>query len=98
MAGKINCKLELPGSITTLLGIHSIEVEAATLSAALEASYQHTPALRALLTDESGAFREHVLCFHRSASGSVNTRWMESLDVPLAVGDSVLIMQAVSGG
>ena len=91
-------RIDLPGVITTLLGVENVEVEATTLAAALEASYVAQPALRSLLTDEAGAFREHVLCFHQTPSGSTNTRWLESLDVPLAAGDSILIMQAVSGG
>jgi molybdopterin converting factor small subunit len=35
-----------------------------------------------------------VLCFHNRT----NTRWLQSLDVPVAEGDTLTILQAVSGG
>jgi hypothetical protein len=38
--------------------------------------------------------RRHVLCFHNQE----NTRWFESLDRPVATGDVIMIIQAVSGG
>lgn len=98
MGKAISCTIELPGSLTVLLKVTSITVQASTLSGALDAAYEQQPALRSLLTDEAGAFREHVLCFHRTSEGSVNTRWMKSMTVPLVDGDSILIMQAVSGG
>ncbi len=84
--------------ITVLLGIRSVEVTASTLAGALQAAYEKEPALRQLLMDESGSFREHVLCYHRTAQGAASTRWMATLNVPLTLGDSILIMQAVSGG
>jgi len=52
------------------------------------------PALQVHLFDESSRLRRHVLCFHNQE----NTRWFESLDRPVATGDVILIIQAVSGG
>ena len=65
-----------------------------TLRDALEALFDELPALRGLLLDERGAFREHVLCFHNGRS----TRWMSGLGGPVADGDTVRLLQAVSGG
>ena len=87
--------IELP----SLLGIavdgdRSITVDADSLIAALKMLVERYPALQVHLFDESGGFREHVLCFHNQT----NTRWLESIDVPLAEGDTITILQAVSGG
>ena len=46
------------------------------------------------LFDETASLRPHVLCFHNET----NTRWLDSMAVPLADGDTVTILQAVSGG
>ncbi len=69
-------------------------VEARTLRGALDALVGRHPRLRVHLFDERGAFRQHVLCFHNRT----NTRWLESLDVPVAEGDTITFLQAVSGG
>ena len=85
----------LPRLLAAFIGdVTKVEVEADTLRGALEALLRRYPLLRVHLFDESGAFRRHVLCFHNEE----NTRWLESLDHPLATGDVVTIMQAVSGG
>lgn len=75
-------------------GALDVRVEAATLAGALDALVAAHPALKPHLYDESGGFRRHVLCFHNRT----NTRWLERLDVPVAAGDVVTVMQAVSGG
>ena len=87
--------IELP----SLLGIavdgdRSVDVDADSLTAALQKLIERYPALEVHLFDETGDFREHVLCFHNQT----NTRWLESIDVPLAEGDTITILQAVSGG
>ncbi len=75
-------------------GARTLKVEADTLAGALDELVRQYPALKVHLFDESGAFRPHVLCFHNEQS----TRWLGSLDRPLAAGDVITIMQAVSGG
>jgi molybdopterin converting factor small subunit len=75
-------------------GQRVIEVQATTVADAITALTERHPELGVHLFDETGGFREHVLCFHNEA----NTRWMESLDAPVSDGDTVTIMQAVSGG
>jgi molybdopterin converting factor small subunit len=87
--------LELPSLLRSVLGDRGeIAVASDTLQGALEDAYRQVPGLRVHLCDESGRFRPHVLCFHNE----VNTRWLDSLQVPLQDGDRILILQAVSGG
>ncbi len=86
--------IELPSVLEDVVGERSIALEAETLAAALEAMTRDHPRLRVHLFDESGAFRPHVLCFHNQT----NIRWLASLAVPLAEGDTIRILQAVSGG
>ena len=75
-------------------GADTVAVEGDTVTEALAALVDRHPALQVHLFDETGGFRRHVLCFHNKA----NTRWLESLDVPVADGDTITILQAVSGG
>lgn len=75
-------------------GASSVAIDAETLQGALKELVRGHPDLRPHLFDESGRFREHVLCFHNAT----NTRWLEGRDQPVAAGDVITIMQAVSGG
>lgn len=87
--------IELPSLLTRLLEAPaSIAVEATTLDGALRGAITMHPALEGHLFDETGAFRQHVLCFHNDT----NTRWLPPGEVSLADGDRVTILQAVSGG
>ena len=87
--------VELPSQLRAVSNDRlSVAVEGDTLAAVLERLFVACPGIRHHLQDETGAFRTHVLCFHNQT----NTRWLESLDVPVADGDTVRIMQAVSGG
>ena len=87
--------VELPSVLDDVMkGKRSIAVDAATLRDALAKVTAEHPQLGVHLFDESGGFRQHVLCFHNET----NTRWLENLEVPLAEGDTIRILQAVSGG
>ena len=87
--------IELPSLLGIVVdGDRSITVDAESLTDALKVLVERYPALEVHLFDESGDFREHVLCFHNQT----NTRWLESIDVPLTEGDTITILQAVSGG
>ena len=91
-------RIDLPGLLAGVLGRDHLEVEAATLGEALAAAYAAEPALQALLEDEHGALREHVLVLLRTAEGTVDSRWLPDRSRALAPGDSIVVMQAVSGG
>ncbi len=87
--------IELPSVLAPVVnGERSFTVDAETLPGALAALFEIQPGLKVHLFDETETFREHVLCFHNQT----NTRWMDSLDVPLRDGDTITILQAVSGG
>ena len=86
--------VELPGLLADILGVRSLTVDADTVRGALAAVVAECPALSTHLFDEQGELREHVLCFHNDT----NTRWLKGGDVPVAAGDRITIMQAVSGG
>jgi molybdopterin synthase sulfur carrier subunit len=87
--------VELPEMLAGILGgVRRVEVEGKTCRAALEDVFRQHPTLRVHLLDERGALRKHVLCFHNGE----NTRWTDTLDRPLADGDTLTILQAVSGG
>lgn len=88
-------KIELPSLLEQVIaGSPVAVVEADTLEGALRALVVAHPQLEVHLFDETGRFREHVLCFHNGT----NTRWLDSLAVPVGAGDEIVIMQAVSGG
>lgn len=87
--------VRLPGLLASLVeGRNTICVEADTVRGALDELLRRHPALAVHLFDEAGRLRQHVLCFHNQT----NTRWVEDLSVPVAVGDVITIRQAVSGG
>jgi len=87
--------LELPSLLRSIVGRgDALTVEGTTLGEALADAFRQVPALRVHLLEESGAFRPHVLCF----LNEVNTRWLDGLDQPLQEGDTITILQAVSGG
>jgi sulfur-carrier protein len=87
--------VELPSLLAQAVGVgRRVAVDAGSLRGALDALIERHPGLAVHLFDESGDLREHVLCFHND----VNTRWMESMDVPVEAGDRIAILQAVSGG
>jgi molybdopterin converting factor small subunit len=76
------------------LVLSSVVVKAETLRGALEELIRRHPVLHVHLFDENGAFRRHVLCFHNEE----NTGWLDGLDQPVGAGDTITIIQAVSGG
>ena len=86
--------VDLPTLLSGLVGESSISVEASTLAEALAAAVAKHPTLGVHLFDETGNLRPHVLCLVNEDS----TRWLESLEKPLASGDRVVVLQAVSGG
>ena len=89
--------VELPSLLAPMAGdLRTIPLAADTLRGALDALVAAHPALGIHLFDETGVFRPHVLCFLNES----NTRWLGDADLamPVADGDVVTIMQAVSGG
>ena len=71
-----------------------IAVEADSVSGALEALFSALPQLRVHIFDETGGVRPHVALFNQGRS----VRDAAGLSTPLAAGDVVTVLQAVSGG
>ena len=75
-------------------GAAELSLQTADLRTLLEELERRYPALHRSICDETGAVRRHINLF-------VNTEHMrdrDGLDTPLAAGDAVTIMTAVSGG
>lgn len=70
------------------------QVGASTLGDALEKALAAAPALRGYVLDDQGAVRKHVAVFVNAQMIASRSR----LDVPLAEGDKVLVVQALTGG
>jgi len=75
-------------------GRSRFELEAETLGQAIDLLLDTYPLLRIHLYDESGALRQHVLLYYNDD----NIAWLDRLDVALASGDRLTVLQAVSGG
>jgi len=71
-----------------------MHVSGDTLDGALEEMCRIQPSLAIHLFDESGGFREHVLCF----VNDTNSRETGASKLVLHDGDTITILQAVSGG
>lgn len=87
--------VHVPGPLRACCaGAAQLAVTASTLRALLAVLEDTHPALHRSICDETGAVRRHVNLF-------INTQHMRDrngLDTPLAGGDEVIIMPAVSGG
>ena len=75
-------------------GASQLSIEASTVGGALrELAARHAP-LYPNICDETGRVRRHINLFVNSD----NTRDLAGLDTPLAPGDVLTILPAVSGG
>lgn len=87
--------VRLPSLLTSLLSVpKSLTVTGQSLQEALDDLCKQWPPLAVHLFDESGAFREHVLCF----VNDTNTRNIDASNYALKDGDVITVLQAVSGG
>jgi molybdopterin converting factor small subunit len=81
----------LSGSIRQQAGgLDTIEVEGATVRAAIAALEAALPALRGWVVDEQGTMRRHVRLFHRGVA--------VPLDASIAPGEELHVIGAISGG
>jgi sulfur-carrier protein len=86
--------VELPSLLRDVLHKDVLTVEGDTLDDALEHAYEQLPGLRVHVCDETGKLRQHVLCFLNEA----NTRGLDPVKQRIHDGDTITILQAVSGG
>lgn len=75
-------------------GAASISVEADSVGESLRAMKRECPTVYTCLCDEAGAVRRHIGIF----VNRTHVRELAGLDTPLARGDVLTIMTAVSGG
>jgi molybdopterin converting factor small subunit len=75
-------------------GASDLSLSAPTVRAALEQIGRHHPSLYRSICDETGRVRRHVNLFVNTS----DVRDREGLDTPLAPGDVLTILPAVSGG
>ena len=108
---KASVTVSLPSLLEPVTGgVREMTVSGGSLREVFEDLLEREPRLRPHLFNEAGDLRRHVLCFHNGT----NTRWLgggargekgdsaegegDGWDTPVAEGDTVLFMQAVSGG
>lgn len=84
----------LPGLYREIVGTTRFPIRAGTLREALRRIREEKPVLEHHLFSTGAEFRPHVLCFLNDE----NTKYLESLDVPLREGDTIMFHQAISGG
>ena len=75
-------------------GARTLALSGETVRSALDDLHRRHPALYVNVCDETGAVRRHVGVFVNDD----HIRDLDGLDTPLAPGDEVTIMPAVSGG
>ncbi len=65
-----------------------------TIGEALQDLVRQRPGLGMHLFDDAGAIRRHILCFHNE----VYARGQDGLKRPITPGDTITILNSVSGG
>ena len=75
-------------------GRREVEVEGATVARCVDDLLERHPLLAVHLFDEDRRLRGHVNLFHNET----NLRWLDDWDVPVRAGDTLTVLQAVSGG
>lgn len=91
--------MQVPVNVPSLLadctgGVRDVTVEATTLRGCLDALLAAHPLLRPHLFTQTGELRQHVNVFLNER----NARWLDDWEVELRPGDTVTVIQAVSGG
>jgi molybdopterin synthase sulfur carrier subunit len=86
--------IHLSSLLRAFSGAPEFELEAQSVRAALAEIERRYPSLHRGVCDETGAVRRHVNVFVNRN----HIRNAQGLDTPLAPGDVVTILQAVSGG
>jgi molybdopterin converting factor small subunit len=90
-----NIKIQVPGVLRDDCGgAAELLVNARDVRAALDEIERRHPRLYRSVCDETGAVRRHVNLFVNTS----NVRDRQALDTPLAPGDVLTILPAVSGG
>lgn len=75
-------------------GAREVSACGKTLQECLDDLLKKHPLLRSHLFDGDGELRRHVLILYNEQ----NTRWFDTLEIPVQPGDRITVLQAVSGG
>jgi molybdopterin converting factor small subunit len=84
-------KVRIATPLHSYTGGAEVEAEGPSVAALLDDLERRYPGIRFRIVDEQGRVRPHMRVF-------VNREAVRSLDTPLAPGDDVQILQALSGG
>jgi len=87
-------EVRVPSLLIPVTGTKSFTIEASTVQDAIDEAIQTYPGLKVHLFDEQSRLRPHVRIFWNET----DTAWLDSLALPVGEGDTLTIMQAVSGG
>jgi len=88
-------RVAVPGMLRACVdGAAEVTLEATSVQGALSSLEARHPALYRSVCDETGRVRRHVNLFVNES----NVRDREGVDTPLAPGDILYILPAVSGG
>ena len=92
---KIEVTVFLPGLLANCTeGRREVAVEGVSLEQCIESLVTTYPLLAVHLFDEARQLRPHVNVFHNET----NVKWLEDWRIPVREGDTLTILQAVSGG
>jgi MoaD family protein len=95
MAPSPTVKVQVPSMLRACCGdAAEVALAAPSVRAALEEIERRHPSLYRSVCDETGKVRRHVNLFVNES----NVRDREGLETPLAPGDTLTILPAVSGG
>jgi molybdopterin synthase sulfur carrier subunit len=84
-------RVQIPSPLLSYTGTTDVEAEGATLAELLVDLDRRYPGIRFRVVDEQDRMRKHMRFF-------VNGEQVFSIDRPLAAGDAVVLVQALSGG
>lgn len=87
-------RIELTSHLARHVDCPAEEVEGTTLREVLDAYLARHPKVRSYVFDEQGALRKHVVIF----VGDTQAHDRRALSDPVAAGQTIYVMQALSGG
>lgn len=88
-------EVSVPALLTDFTnGKRSFQVEAETVDGVIVRMLEDYPLLRSQLFDEGGVLRRHIVIFHNGES----IAFIEPRMTPVENGDTLDVLQAVSGG
>ncbi len=94
-ASPVSITVQLPSLLLECTqGHREVEAEGVTLEGCIENLVARYPLLEVHLFERGRELRGHVNVFHNDT----NIRWLDDWNQPAAAGDTLTILQAVSGG